>query len=152
MAIGTFKGGVHPPTSKGLTKNKAIEIAPIPDTVVLPMLQHIGAPCEPIVKVKEEVKKGQKIGESEAFVSAPIYSSVSGVVKAIEPRPHPSGGKVLSVVIESDGQDEIYDGIKAFSSIESLSPEEIKNIIRESGIVGMGGAGFPTQVKLSPPP
>lgn len=152
MAVGTFKGGVHPPSCKEFTNNKAIEAASIPDIVIIPMQQHIGAPCEPIVNVKDKVKKGQKVGEGKAFVSAPVHSSISGEVIAIESRPHPSGDKVLSVVIKSDGQDEIYEGINTFGDITALSPEEIKKIIRESGIVGMGGAGFPTQVKLSPPP
>lgn len=152
MAVGTFKGGVHPPSCKEFTNNKAIEAASIPDIVIIPMQQHIGAPCEPIVNVKAKVKKGQKVGEGKAFVSSPVHSSISGEVTAIEPRPHPSGDKVLSVVIKSDGQDEIYEGINTFGDITALSPEEIKKIIRESGIVGMGGAGFPTQVKLSPPP
>ena len=152
MAVGTFKGGVHPPSCKEFTNNKAIEAASIPDIVIIPMQQHIGAPCEPIVNVKAKVKKGQKVGEGKAFVSSPVHSSISGEVIAIESRPHPSGDKVLSVVIKSDGQDEIYEGINTFGDITALSPEEIKKIIRESGIVGMGGAGFPTQVKLSPPP
>ena len=148
MAVGTFKVCIL------LVKNLLIkQLKPfIPDIVIIPMQQHIGAPCEPIVNVKAKVKKGQKVGEGKAFVSSPVHSSISGEVIAIESRPHPSGDKVLSVVIKSDGQDEIYEGINTFGDITALSPEEIKKIIRESGIVGMGGAGFPTQVKLSPPP
>ncbi|HHW01632.1 MAG TPA: electron transport complex subunit RsxC [Thermoanaerobacterales bacterium] len=148
----TFRGGIHPPYNKDLTKHKPVETAKLPDRVIIPMSQHVGAPCEPIVKVGDLVKKGQKIGEARAFVSAPIHASISGKVTAVEPRPHPGGGMVMSVVIESDGKDELFEGINAPKPLAELSPDEIKNLIRESGIVGMGGAGFPTQVKLSPPP
>ncbi|MCR4431519.1 MAG: electron transport complex subunit RsxC [Tepidanaerobacteraceae bacterium] len=148
----TFKGGIHPPYNKDFTKHKPVETAKLPDRVIIPMSQHVGAPCDPIVKVGDTVKKGQKIGEAKAFVSAPVHASISGRVTAVEPRPHPGGGMVISVVIESDGKDEVFEGIKPPKSLGELTPDEIKNLIRESGIVGMGGAGFPTQVKLSPPP
>ncbi|MDN5312508.1 MAG: H+/Na+-translocating ferredoxin:NAD+ oxidoreductase subunit [Thermoanaerobacteraceae bacterium] len=148
----TFRGGIHPPYNKDFTKHKPVERAKLPDRVIIPMSQHVGAPCEPIVKVGDLVKKGQKIGEAKAFVSAPIHASISGKVTAVEPRPHPGGGMVMSVVIESDGKDELFEGIKTPKPLAELTPDEIKNLIRESGIVGMGGAGFPTQVKLSPPP
>ncbi len=148
----TFKGGIHPPYNKEITKNKSIQEAKLPELVVIPMSQHVGAPCEPIVKPGDQVKKGQKIGEARAFVSAPIHASLSGKVIAVEPRPHSNGGMVMSVVISSDGKDEVFEGVKPPGKIENLSPEDIKNFIREAGIVGMGGAGFPTQVKLSPPP
>lgn len=147
----TFKGGIHPPYNKEMTKQKPVEKAKLPAKVVIPLSQHVGAPCEPIVKVGDMVKVGQKIGEAKAFVSAPVHSSVSGKVVAVEPRLHASGAYVMSVVIESDGLDEIYEGVKPPKPLEELSPDEIKNLIREAGIVGMGGAGFPTQVKLSPP-
>jgi electron transport complex protein RnfC len=147
----TFKGGIHPPYNKELTKHKPVEKAKLPQKVVIPMSQHVGAPCEPVVKVGDHVKVGQKIGEAKAFVSAPVHASVSGKVVAVEPRPHASGAHVLSVVIESDGMDEVYEGVKPPKPLEELTPDEIKNLIREAGIVGMGGAGFPTQVKLSPP-
>jgi electron transport complex protein RnfC len=148
----TFKGGVHPPHYKEATEHREIEKARLPQRVIIPLQQHIGAPCELIVKVGDKVKVGQKIGEGKAFVSAPVHASISGEVVSIETLPHPVGGKVLSVVIQSDGLDEVDNNIKPFGSIESLSPEELKKIIREAGIVGMGGAAFPTQVKLSPPP
>ncbi len=150
--IRTFKGGIHPPYNKEFTKNKSIQEANVPELVIIPMSQHVGAPCEPIVKPGDQVKRGQKIGEAKTFVSAPIHASISGKVIAVEPRPHCSGGMVMSVVISSDGKDEIFEGIKPYEKIESLSPEDIKNLIRDAGIVGMGGAGFPTHVKLSPPP
>lgn len=147
----TFRGGIHPSYNKTLTSNKPIEKANLPKLVIIPLGQHVGAPCEPIVKAGDLVKRGQKIGEAKAFVSAPIHASISGEVKAVEPKPHPGGGMVMSVVIESDGKDELFAEVKPQKSLEELSPEEIKNLIREAGIVGMGGAGFPTQVKLSPP-
>ncbi|SJZ39270.1 electron transport complex protein RnfC [Garciella nitratireducens DSM 15102] len=148
----TFHGGIHPSYFKDYTKDKVIKKAAPPKTVVIPMQQHIGAPCEPLVKKGDEVKLGQKIGDSKGFVSAPIHASVSGKVVAVEPRFHNSGKKVLSVVIESDGLDTLHESIKSPGKLKDLSSEKIKTLIRESGIVGLGGATFPTQVKLSPPP
>ena len=148
----TFHGGIHPSYFKDYTKDKALKKAVPPKQVIIPMQQHIGAPCEPLVKKGDEVKLGQKIGDSKGFVSAPIHASVSGKVVAVEPRPHNSGKKVLSVVIESDGLDTLYEDIKSPGKLEDLSSEEIKSLIREAGIVGLGGATFPTQVKLSPAP
>lgn len=150
--VKTFAGGIHPPYSKSYTKDKSIEKAKVPKHIIIPMVQHIGAPCEPIVKVGDMVKKGQKVGEAKAFVSAPVHASTSGKVIAVEPKPYPGGGMVMSVVIEADGKDELYGKIKPPKSLDELSPDEIKNIIREAGIVGLGGAMFPTQVKISPPP
>ena len=146
----TFKGGIHPPHFKEQTEQVAIEICPVPKTVVIPLQQHIGAPCDPIVKVGDNVKVGQKIGESKAFVSANVHSSVSGVVKSIEPRYTSGGTKAMCVIIESDDKLEVDEGIKPYD-IDKLSKEEILAIIKEAGLTGMGGAGFPTHVKLSPP-
>ena len=115
----------------------------MPELVIIPMSQHVGAPCEPIVKPGDQVKRGQKIGEAKTFVSAPIHASISGKVIAVEPRPHCSGGMVMSVVISSDGKDEIFEGIKPYEKIESLSPEDIKNLIRDAGIVGWVVQVFP---------
>lgn len=148
----TFKGGTHPPHSKKATENLSLERANEPKTVVIPMQQHIGAPCEPVVQVGDEVKVGQKIGEAKGFVSTPIHSSVSGKVVAIEPRLYSGGMAVTSVVIESDMQNTVSPEVKAKGDLSGLSAEDIKNIIKEAGIVGMGGATFPTHVKLSPPP
>lgn len=148
----TFKGGVHPPTNKTLTHNVPIEEAVDPKVVVIPMSQHIGAPNDPIVAVGEAVKVGQKIGESKAFMSVPVHSSVSGTVKKIEQHYVPGGSKVNCVVIESDGKFEVHDSVKPKGKIEDLSKEEILAIIKEGGMAGMGGATFPTHVKLSPPP
>lgn len=148
----TFKGGTHPPHSKKATENLAIERAIEPKVVVIPMQQHIGAPCEPIVQIGDEVKVGQKIGEAKGFVSAPVHSSISGKVLAIEPRLYSGGMAVTCVIIESDMQNTVSAEVSAKGDLSGLSAEDIKNIIREAGIVGMGGATFPTHVKLAPPP
>ncbi|MEA4846746.1 MAG: electron transport complex subunit RsxC [Clostridiaceae bacterium] len=148
----TFKGGTHPPHSKKATESLAIEKANEPKVVVIPMQQHIGAPCEPIVQVGDEVKIGQKIGEAKGFVSVPVHSSVSGKVIAVEPRLYSGGTAVPCIVIESDMLNTISDEVVPKGDLAALSPEDIKNIIKEAGIVGMGGATFPTHVKLSPPP
>jgi len=151
MGLLSFRGGVHPPHFKESTERKPIEKAIEPKVVTIPLQQHIGAPCEPIVKAGDTVKVGQKIGEAKGFVSAPVHSSVSGTVKEVKHKLTPSG-EVLCVVIESDGNNEVHESVVPKGDIENLSSEEIKNIIKEAGIVGMGGAGFPTHVKLSPPP
>lgn len=145
----TFKGGVHPNDGKELSKNKPIvELLPKGD-LVYPLSQHIGAPAKPIVKKGDKVLKGQKIAEAGGFVSAPIYASVSGTVKAIEPRVSPTGMKVESIIIENDG---LYEEVEypEVRPLEELTKDEILNIIADAGVVGMGGAGFPTRVKLSP--
>jgi electron transport complex protein RnfC len=145
----TFKGGIHPEYNK-LTAEKRVEPAKLPEKIILPLSQHVGAPCDPIVNVGDHVKTGQKVAESQAFVSAPIHSSISGTVKAIENTVHPVTGKpVKSIIIESDNNDEKIDMEKR--EYENLPANELKNIIKEAGIVGLGGAAFPTHVKLSPP-
>ncbi|WP_207706933.1 electron transport complex subunit RsxC [Alkalibaculum sporogenes] len=152
MKHSTFRGGIHPPYRKELTNSKKLLTANAPETVVIPMSLHIGAPCNPIVKKGDSVKVGQRIGEPNGFVSAPIHSSVSGEVMAVEPRLHPNGQKVMSVVIKSDMQDTVHEDVQPKGDLKDLSPEEIKSIILNAGIVGLGGATFPTHVKLSPPP
>ncbi|MBP3663813.1 MAG: electron transport complex subunit RsxC [Tyzzerella sp.] len=149
MALFTFKCGIHPNDGKSLSKDKAIvSILPKGD-LVYPLSQHIGAPANPIVAVGDKVLRGQKIAEAGGFVSAPIYASVSGTVKAIEPRFNPTGSKVNSIIVENDGEyKEIeFAPVKPFSE---LTKDEILGMIGDAGIVGMGGAGFPTKVKLSP--
>ena len=152
MNLPTFIGGVHPPEGKALTENKAVEIFRPTDSreFVYPMGLHIGAPCSPIVKKGDTVLAGQKIADTDAFVSAPKYSAVSGTVKAVEPRMAYSGAMELSIIIESDGK---YT--PAPSLHEALghkpNPSEYVKLIREAGLVGLGGACFPTHVKLSPP-
>lgn len=152
MKHSTFKGGIHPPYRKELTNKVELQRAQSPGVVVIPMSLHIGAPCNPIVKKGDLVKVGQRIGEPNGFVSAPIHASISGKVIAVEPRLHPNGQKVMSVIIESDKQDTLHEDVVPQGDIENLSPEQIKSIILNAGIVGLGGATFPTHVKLSPPP
>lgn len=147
----TFKGGVDVPHYKELTEGLSIEKAKDPKLVYIPLHQHVGAPCEPLVKVGDTVKVGQKIGQSDAFVSAPIHASVSGVVKSITNMSTPTAQNVKCIVIESDGKDELHESVKPKGTLESLTQKEILDIIKEAGITGMGGAGFPAHVKLSPP-
>ncbi|MFT8348747.1 electron transport complex subunit RsxC [Clostridium saccharoperbutylacetonicum] len=148
----SFLGGIHPKDSKAYSSEKSIEIPPIPSTVIIPMSQHIGAPCTPMVKVGDKVKKGQVIGQSDAFMHSPIHSSISGEVIKVEDMPHTSLVKCLSVVIKNDGLDEWAEGIPMQRDWDKLEIQEIKDIIKGAGIVGMGGATFPTHVKLSPSP
>lgn len=149
MALLTFKGGIHPDDGKELAKGSEIVDLKPTGNLVYPVSQHIGAPAAPVVKVGDVVLKGQKIAEAGGFVSAPIYASVSGTVKAIEPHLNPTGGTVNSIVIENDGE---YKEVEypETKPLEEMSKEEILNAIGEAGVVGMGGAGFPTKVKLSP--
>lgn len=144
-----FFGGVHPNDMKAATNGKAIEQLAPPTQVVIPMSQHIGKPCTPIVKVGDHVKVGQKIGEPGGFVSAAIHASVSGKVTAVEPRPYSMGGNMMSVVIENDFQDEISEEIKAPENPDGLTPDQMVEIVKNAGIVGMGGATFPTFIKIS---
>lgn len=150
MQTRTFRGGIHPPHAKG-TAQSPLQALPAPQRVILPIQQHIGAPCSPLVKVGDLVKLGQKIADSEAPVSAPIHSSVSGKVVAIEPHAHPDGKVVNSIIIENDGQDTLYEGIKPAGDLANLTPEQIRQLTRDAGIVGLGGAAFPTHMKLNIP-
>lgn len=152
MEFLTFKLGIHPPERKEATEHLKVVKAVEPKTVIIPLQQHIGAPCEPLVKAGDTVKVGQRIGEPQGFVSSPVHSSVSGQVKEIAVKPSITGGEVVCVVIESDGLNEVHESIQPKGSLESLSSKEIIDIIKDAGIVGMGGATFPTHVKLSPPP
>lgn len=147
-----FRGGVHPHSEK-VSGGKRIENAVLPPKVIIPLQQHIGAPAQPIVEVGAEVKKGQKIGEAGGFVSSMIHASVSGKVTEISDYlyPNPLGRTSLSVVIESGGEDEWSEDVKPVDDVESLDNQRILDIVREAGIVGMGGATFPTNVKLSIP-
>ena len=151
MEMKTFRGGIHPSHSKSSTEKKAIESAKDPDLVVISLQQHIGAPCNPVVNVGDAVKVGQKIGDAEAFVSAPIHSSVSGIIKEIKDLTTPTGHSYC-IVIESDGKNEMDEAVQPKPDISVLKKEEILTAIRGAGIVGMGGATFPAHVKLSPPP
>jgi len=148
----SFKGGVHPPEKKELSKDIPISRLPLPDKLIIFTWQHTGAPNDPLVKVKDYVYKGQKIGDKQAYVSAPIHAPTSGIVKRIGLYPHPTGKQILGIEIEPDGKDEVYPEITPSLNWQNLSPDEIKTRIREAGIVGLGGAAFPTHVKVSPPP
>lgn len=149
MARLTFAGGIHPYDGKDMSKDKPVKRVLPKGELVYPLSQHIGAPAVPIVKKGDRVLTGQKIAEAAGFVSAPIYATVSGTVKALEPRRVVTGDSVMSIIVENDGQYEEVE-YSPISSIEELSKEEIIGRIKEAGVVGMGGAGFPTFVKLSP--
>ena len=146
----SFFGGIHPKVNKHYAEDKAVQVFPEPDLLVIPMQQHIGAPCLPLVKKGDLVTVGQKLGDNQGLC-VPVHSPVSGKVKAVEMRPHTSGVNVMSVVIENDHQDTICETCKPRSAEEVavLTSQELMAIIREAGIVGMGGATFPTHVKLS---
>ncbi len=150
MKLLTFNGGIHPPYNKEYSEKKAIEKAGSPKVVYIPLQQHIGAPAKAIVKVGEEVKLGQKIGEQEGFVSCSVHSSVSGKVIGIKEHELP-GGRGMCIVIKNDFKDEVYENVTPVKNVENLTKEEIANIVKEAGVVGMGGATFPTHVKISPP-
>lgn len=146
----TFKHGVHPNEQKELSKDKPIRVISAGKTLVFPMQQHIGKIAKPCVKAGDSVLVGQIIGEADGFISANVLSSVSGKVKAVEDRLSVSGQKVLSVVVENDDK---YDAIKGFGlerDFESITNSDIIQIVKDAGIVGLGGAAFPTHVKLSP--
>ena len=141
-----FRGGVHPDYMKA-PEEPVVVITP-PPQVVIPMAQHIGAPCQPIVKVGDYVTMGQKIGDNPAPVSAPVHSPVSGKVIAIEPRPHPLGDMIPAIVIENDYQDTPCTDLAPLTEEQLKDPEAILGRLREAGIVGMGGAMFPTAFKI----
>ena len=145
-----YYGGVHPVEGKEPTEHLSLVAFPVPETVVIPLSMHLGAPATACVSVGDTVKVGQKIGEQAGFISAPVHSSVSGTVIAIEDRPHATRGTCLSVVIKSDGLNTVHESVKPNKPLEELSASEIVEIVKEAGIVGMGGAGFPTYVKLQP--
>ena len=151
MKLLTFKGGIHPPYRKEYTSGKPLEIANQPKVVYIPMQQHIGAPAKPIVQVGELVKVGQKIGEMQGFVSANVHSSISGKVTGIK-QLEVANGMCTCVIVENDFENELHESVKCKGTLDELGKEEIIEIIKEAGIVGMGGATFPTHVKISPPP
>lgn len=143
----SFFGGVHPRDGKALSREAHSQ--PLrPKIVSIAMSQHIGKPCDPLVSVGQRVTVGQKIGDGQGLC-APVHASVSGTVIAVEPRPTPGGTRAMCVVIENDGRDTLCPDIKPRTSIDALSGDELIGILREAGITGMGGAGFPTHAKLS---
>jgi len=146
----SFFGGIHPKENKFYAEAQPVQDFPEPDILVVPMQQHIGAPCKPLVKKGDLVTMGQKIGDNQGLC-VPVHAPVSGKVKAVEMRPHTSGMTVMSVVIENDHQDTLCPEIRPRTAEQAaaLTGEELLSVIREAGIVGMGGAAFPTHVKLS---
>ena len=149
MKITAFRGGIHPPYQKSLTNGSETTILEPGQFVYIPLSQHIGAACTPIVSAGDEVLVGQKIGDSEAFVSSPVHSSVSGTVKEIKKHLHPSGNMVETVIIENDFK---YTEVKETKhNYRKIHAGRLLELIREAGIVGMGGAGFPAHIKLNPP-
>ncbi|HUU21848.1 MAG TPA: electron transport complex subunit RsxC [Phycisphaerae bacterium] len=153
---GRFARGVHPPGRKSLADEEAIEVVPPPAQVVIPLLQHTGAPCHPLVKTKQEVTAGEMIGDSEAFISAPVHTPVSGVVQRDSVTTLPNGRHVKTVPIKTGGDqrsgealwNHIYGGDWPTDGADRHDPQEIVNAVRRAGLVGLGGAAFPTHVKL----
>ncbi len=150
MGTATFRGGIHPPDKKELSGRSPITDAKAPKIVVIPLSQHAGAPCKPLVSIGQEVKKGELIGEPGGFVSAPVHASVSGKVIAIGEFQNAMGRMVNSIVIENDMKEE-WTALKDSPDYMNLPAAELKEKIKAAGIVGLGGAAFPTAVKLSPP-
>ncbi len=146
----SFFGGIHPKENKHYAEDRKVQTFPEPDLLVIPMSQHIGAPCKPLVKKGDYVTMGQKIGDNTGLC-VPVHASVSGTVKAVEMRPHTNGTTMMSVVIQNDHLDTLCEDIKPRTQeeVDKLTGLELMDIIREAGIVGMGGATFPTHVKLS---
>src|SRR3990167_6714036 len=148
MAYG-FYGGIHPPALKDLTLNRPIKKAFIPKKVTIPLSQHAGAPAEPAVAIADSVKVGALIGRPNGFVSSAVHATISGKVTKIARAATPTIATTLSVTIESQDADQEFRAVKR-DDVEGLSKEGLLDIIRDSGIVGLGGAAFPTHVKLSP--
>lgn len=147
----TFQGGIHPSYEKHWTESAPSEPMPVPKKLIIPLSQHIGSPCTPLVKAGDLVKKGQKLGQPTGRISVPVHASTSGKVTAVASHPHHSGRIVEAVFLEADGKDEWYEGKVERDDPLALSPEELRQLIADAGISGMGGATFPTHVKLSPP-
>ena len=145
-----FFGGIHPKYNKEMSTGVTDFRIVTPKQVVIPMVQHIGAPCTPLVAVGDRVLRGQKIGDGQGLC-VPVHASVSGTVIAVEPRPHPKGSPVLAVVIENDYKDEKVPAVIPEKSIQEMEIDDILHTIRESGIVGMGGAAFPATSRPCPP-
>jgi len=143
----SFRGGIHPDPHKDETKNCAIQSLAPPELVVIPMSMHIGIPCQPLVQVGDKVRMGQKIGDCDQYLSVPVHASVSGTVKAVAPAPHPTGASIMSVTIENDGLDTPIE-LQPQDDWQNMTADAITAVIREAGIVGHGGAAFPTHAKI----
>ena len=151
MKVKTFPHGIHPPEFKEFTAEKPLESLPPPEKVMIPLLQHFGKPAKSLVQKGDEVYLAQKIGEGQTLFSASVHSSVSGKVISVDDYNHPGGNPIPAVTITNDGQDREASEIEETKDPFSLSPDEIRQKVREAGVVGLGGAAFPTAVKLSPP-
>ncbi len=145
-------GGIHPVYNKHLAKDNAIQAMPLPSLLRVSMSQHLGAPAKPVVAKGDTVLRGQIIGEPAGFISAAVHAPTSGTVKAIVQAPTATGQSVAAVEIEPDCEDKWRDDIKGNPNWESLEVKELIDLVSDAGVAGMGGAGFPTHVKLSPPP
>ena len=145
-----FRGGVHPPENKVQTENMAVEELKAPKMLYVALLQHIGAPLDPLVAIGDKVLKGQKIADSQAFMSSPIHSPVSGTIKKIEEHVFPLMGRIKTIMIENDEQD-TWAELPKIENWETADKKDLLAMIREKGIVGIGGASFPTHIKLNPP-
>jgi electron transport complex protein RnfC len=150
MGLKSFPGGIHPHDEKHYSKDAPIEVMPLPAKVVIPLSQHIGAPSKPVVKIGDEVKTGQVISEAGGFVSIPMHASITGKVTKIASYPHPTGTTQMAVEITGNGEDNWVE-LTDDANYMDLGTDEMKARIAAAGICGMGGAGFPTHVKLSPP-
>lgn len=147
----TFRGGVHPDYEKEPVASRAIRESTVPERIVIQMTQHVGAPCRPVVKKGDRVKMGQLVGEAVGFVSAPVHSSVSGLVISVDRAPHPLGMELPSIIVEPDGKNDC-EFMEPIQNPLDEEPKILRERVRAGGLVGMGGAAFPTHVKLSPPP
>ncbi|MFA5104331.1 MAG: electron transport complex subunit RsxC [Candidatus Margulisiibacteriota bacterium] len=150
FGLKTFRGGVHPKGKKNISQDLPIKEMPLTGEIIIPLSQHTGAPAEPLVKKGDKVLKGQRIGDKEGFITASVHASTSGEVTDIKYSLHPLGNKVLSIFIKPDGKDKWCD-LQKTTSLNEITSEGIISKIREAGLVGLGGAAFPTHVKLSPP-
>jgi Na+-translocating ferredoxin:NAD+ oxidoreductase subunit C len=150
MRLPTFPGGIHPPDNKATTAGKAIVPCPLPEQLIVPMLQHIGAPAECCVTVGQQVAKGEKVGTAVGPISVAIHAPTSGEVIAIEPRPHPVGRNLPAVIIRPDGSERWHEDLQG-GNPDHLNPDELRQLLQQAGVVGLGGATFPTHIKLSPP-
>lgn len=151
LSISTFRRGVHPDEYKNLTCHLPSKLMPLPDEVFIPLQQHIGAPCEALIEKGDEVKTGQKIADTSAFVSSPIHASITGTVVAVASFPHPLGAKVPMIHIRREGEVDNWELLSTPENWETATKEDLGKLVREAGIVGLGGAAFPTHVKMSPP-
>jgi electron transport complex protein RnfC len=151
MKTKTFRHGIHPPEDKERTAEKTLESIPPPEKVIVPLHQHFGNPAQPLVKKGDEVFLGQKIGEAPSLFSASVHASVSGKVISVDGHNHPLGKPVLSVTLANDGEDRIHPDLSGIEDPFTLDPDQIRQKVKEAGIVGLGGAAFPTAVKITPP-